>query len=507
MRSPSPRLLSLALALALAGCPTPDNPFGPPVTPPPGGSPALALRLGGPGDDRVRDVVVDGSGNTYVTGQFAGTVDFDPSGTTQALTSLGEDDVFLARYSPTGALAWAVRLGGSGQDSVGALALDPAGNLVLGGSYTGTADFDPTATTVAFTSNGGRDAWLASFSSAGTLRWARGFGGSADEAVLDVAAAGTGALYAAGHFSGTSPVDPGQGIAVISAGDQDGFLASWTAAGTLRWAISVGGTGADAAHAVATGAGGAVFLGGAFSGAADLAPGAATVAVISAGGTDGFVARYDEAGAVAWARGFGGPADDQVRPGGLAALADGSTYATGDFTGTADFDGGAAVLARTSLGQADGFVVRHGPDGALVWALTMGGAEDDAGLSAAVAANGGVIVTGAYGGTARFDPGAAATSLIARGSAGATELFVVRYSAAGSFAWAVGVGGAVSGGQAQGSGSGLAVDGSGNVVVGGSFYGSADVNPGSGLAVLTSLGGADGLVVKYTGAGGLALSP
>ena len=42
----------------------------------------------------------------YITGAFNGTVDFDPSGTTNDLTSLGSSDIFLAQYnSATGAFA------------------------------------------------------------------------------------------------------------------------------------------------------------------------------------------------------------------------------------------------------------------------------------------------------------------------------------------------------------------------------------------------------------------
>src|SRR5207237_4280343 len=51
---------------------------------------------------------VDGDGNVVVAGIFSLTANFDPSKSGQfLLTSVGETDAFVAKYSPTGALIWA----------------------------------------------------------------------------------------------------------------------------------------------------------------------------------------------------------------------------------------------------------------------------------------------------------------------------------------------------------------------------------------------------------------
>jgi len=491
----------------LTGCPNPKNPLGPPVEPPVTPASAIAFAIGGPGADLVRAVVTDAAGNVFVTGEFTGTADFDPSDATHAFTSLGGTDLFLARYSPIGELTWVVRIGDAPDESVTALAIDNAGNLVLGGSFVGTVDFDPEAGVTTATSNGGRDGFVASYTPAGAFRWVRTVGGPADDAVLDVAAQAGGVIFASGTFSGTAVVDPAQSLAVTSAGGVDGFLASWSPTGTARWAFSVGGPGDDAASAVAAGAGGSVYLGGAFTGTADFGPGTETASLTSPGGLDGFLARYSDGGALTWLQGLSGPDNVEVTRGGLAVGTDGAVYAGGTFAGTADFDGGSGVAARTSNGLTDGFLVRYEAAGTFGWVVAIGGPNADLIRGVATAPSGDAVITGSFSGTARFDPGAGAASLTAIGLAGATDAFTAQYGPTGGFRWAVGLGAPVAGSESGSFGAAVAVDGNGFVFTGGQFFGAADADPGSGLVVLTSLGGADGFVVKYTGSGALATRP
>src|SRR5687768_10706963 len=71
------------------------------------------IRIGGSNDEEVKGIAVDGSGNIIVTGYFEGTTDFDPGlFSTFNLTSSGAKDGFVAKYTSSGALVWAVRFGG-----------------------------------------------------------------------------------------------------------------------------------------------------------------------------------------------------------------------------------------------------------------------------------------------------------------------------------------------------------------------------------------------------------
>lgn len=101
------------------------------------------------------------SGNVYVTGVFQGTVDFDTGPSTYNLTSAGDKDVFVAKYSATGTLVWAISLGGTGTDTGNGIAVSSSGNVYVVGGFSNTATFGSGSATVSLTSAGSTDAFVA----------------------------------------------------------------------------------------------------------------------------------------------------------------------------------------------------------------------------------------------------------------------------------------------------------------------------------------------------------
>src|SRR6185503_6945324 len=71
-----------------------------------------AKSVGASGEDRGIGVHVDDAGHLYLVGDFAGTVDFDPSSGVYNLTSAGDRDAFVSKMDSEGNLIWARRLGG-----------------------------------------------------------------------------------------------------------------------------------------------------------------------------------------------------------------------------------------------------------------------------------------------------------------------------------------------------------------------------------------------------------
>ncbi|HXI85500.1 MAG TPA: fibronectin type III domain-containing protein, partial [Verrucomicrobiae bacterium] len=104
-----------------------------------------AVAPSGSGVSQGQAVAVDTNGNVFVTGYFANTINFGaPSG---AMTSAGWYDIFVAKYSPAGVCLWSKQFGSptsgdnQGDESGYALAVDSAGNVIVGGSFDGTANF------------------------------------------------------------------------------------------------------------------------------------------------------------------------------------------------------------------------------------------------------------------------------------------------------------------------------------------------------------------------------
>jgi uncharacterized protein (AIM24 family) len=94
-------------------------------------------RLGSTGADYANGVAMDSNGNITVTGVFEGTVDFGGGG----LTSAGGCDIFLAKYSASGVHLWSKRFGSTSTDDGDGVAVDSNGNVIVTGTFKGTVDF------------------------------------------------------------------------------------------------------------------------------------------------------------------------------------------------------------------------------------------------------------------------------------------------------------------------------------------------------------------------------
>ncbi|MBK7968298.1 MAG: T9SS type A sorting domain-containing protein [Bacteroidetes bacterium] len=88
---------------------------------------------------------MDATGNLYLAGYFQTTVDFNPGAGTNALTSFGENDIFVAKFDPSGNFVWVNRMGGADFDYAYSVDVDATGNIYTTGGFGDIADFDPGA--------------------------------------------------------------------------------------------------------------------------------------------------------------------------------------------------------------------------------------------------------------------------------------------------------------------------------------------------------------------------
>jgi len=238
---------------------------------------------------------------------------------------------------------------------------------------------------------------------------------------------------------------------------------------------------------------GNIYITGYFNGTSDFDPGLGVANLTSAGREDIFISKLDANGNYLWVKGMGGSEVDQGYS--IAVDREGNVYTTGYFQGTADFDPGPDIADLVSAGGADSagrndiFISKLDSNGNYVWAKAVGGAAGfDEGRDIALDEDGNVYTTGIFYGTADFDPGPSTANLI---SAGYIDIFVSKLDADGNYIWAKGMGEVHTD-----VGSGIAVDGGGNVYTTGYFYGTVDFDPGPGIANLISAGGYDGFVSK-----------
>ena len=460
----------------------------------------FVIAMGGSSMDYGRAVAVDSKGNVCVTGYFHGTADFGAAESPFKLHSRGGSDIYVAKYSGTGAPVWAKAMGGASGDSPQGesdaalgVAVDASDNIYLAGHFAGTADFDPGPSTFNLTSQQGQDVFVAKLDSHGNLLWAKAFAGGENDTACDIALDPSGNVYVTGQFAWFLDMDPVPGANHLSsAGGYDIFVISLTSGGTLRWGKALGGAGDDYGLGIAVDNTGNPYVAGYFRGTADFDPSTSVSNLTSAGGADAFVAKLDSGGTLAWAKAMGGPGDDKGQ--GIAVDASGNVCVTGSFEQTVDVGLGASKKL-VSAGGGDVFVAGLNRSGTCTWAIRAGGAGNDVGTDVVFDGTGNPCIVGHFEQTAGFDP--ALTTATLRAS-GLSDILVCELTSSGSFVWAKSLGG-----SGADLGSGIARDSTSNLYVTGCFQQAADFDPGPDAVTVVSRGSADAFLCGLTARGSL----
>jgi hypothetical protein len=160
-----------------------------------------------------------------------------------------------------------------------------------------------------------------------------------------------------------------------------------------------------------------------------------------------FVARYNAAGSLVWAR---QTQSDMVRePKALTVLSDGSLVVVGSYTGNIIFGPGESnQTALANTGWSDVFVARYAGSGSLLWAkrAVVGGylAAGDEARAVAALSDDSVVLTGSFFKTITFNPddsGAVTLTTVASCLTNDFDIFIARYSSTGVVLWARRAGG------------------------------------------------------------------
>ncbi|HVE85250.1 MAG TPA: SBBP repeat-containing protein, partial [Myxococcales bacterium] len=161
-----------------------------------------------------------------------------PGATGRYDTSLGGvADAFVARLNASGSLQWATYLGGTGEEYALTVAIDPAGNIWVGG-WTGSTDFPFTPGAFKTTNSGPSgaacgsnacDDFIAELNPTGTaLLFASYFGGTGIDEVYDMELVDGGTLLLAGDTTSTDLFSFIPGVPTFQGsfqgGTYDGFL-------------------------------------------------------------------------------------------------------------------------------------------------------------------------------------------------------------------------------------------------------------------------------------------
>lgn len=301
-----------------------------------------------------RDVAVGPNGNVYVVGEFQGTIFFD----SLSLTSGNDFDLFLVCYTANGVPQWAVKGGGAEFMSGTAVTVNDAGQVFVGGFFTGRAGI-LNDTITAF---GGNDLFLAQLDDQGNVNWLKRAGSTSDDYLSDLDTDAAGDVYATGFFRGALTMDA---IVLTAAGgtSPDAYFIKVSRGGIGLWGRKYGASSIDEGVAISVDDQGVVHGAGNFRGTAAIAPDTLS----SRGGTDIFVIRMDTANNFIDLKRAGGNQDDFVRS--ASAESNGNFFLCGKVATEADF----GPINIDPAQGGDLFVCRYNDLGDIQWVKQSSG--------------------------------------------------------------------------------------------------------------------------------------
>lgn len=214
-----------------------------------------SLQFGSGAAQMATGIDLDAEGNVYVSG-WTGDPAFPVRNALQGGFGGGESDAFVMKIDPTGTtLLFSTFLGGSSVDLAHRVRVDPAGHIHVTGT-TESADFPGTL----LGAGGQTDAFAVKLSPSGsTVSYSRRIGGSGRDVGNGLALDRAGRAHLIGS---TGSADfPVQGpYQAALAGSLDAFIAILGAAGELDFASFLGGTGGEVGTGIAVDAAGNTFV-------------------------------------------------------------------------------------------------------------------------------------------------------------------------------------------------------------------------------------------------------
>ena len=266
-------------------------------------------------------LLIDNSGNVYVTGTFTGTVDFDPGAAVATLTQTAGfgAELFLAKYDPSGNYIYAKTfIAPSTNGNAGkALAIDYNGDVLIAGS-----------------SNNSRSGYAAKITPTGVLVWERYLGSNAYAEIKGIAVDKTNNVFITGAYSGSMHVDPLPTTNYLNSNmnTSDIFLLKYNSLGTRQWSFGMGSAGTfnvgDKGNDIFIDKNNDVLICGQANGIFDIDPGPGTVNITYAGQDDAYIAKYTNNGAYLWHKLIAGTSSEVMYA--LTGDKDGSVFCTGN---------------------------------------------------------------------------------------------------------------------------------------------------------------------------------
>jgi len=375
-------------------------------------------------------------------------------------------------------LKWVDDLGAVGDSKPTGLITDAQNNIYITGIFEGTVDFDPSAGVKNLTSVGGYDTYVAKYTSAGALIWAISMGGNGLDQVNNMTVDAGGNPTITGQYNSTNFI--AGSVNLLGQGSDDIFIIHMDTNGNILWGKTIGGSTTDRGEEVNADNQGNLIETAIFQSTITIGASTFTGAGVV---YNGLVIKYDPSGNLIWAIDLGGSGDTEIY--GNASDSNGNIVVSGSYSGSVDFD--PLGIHHTLInGSNTPFLAEYTPAGKLIWVNTLNGSFVGNQSVVAIGTNNNIYLSAAFSSLLQFNP---STALNALGQ----DTFIAGYSSNGTFQFAKDLGGS----GASSFPYQIRSDATNNVYVSGYFSGTIDFNPDPAVtANVTYHGQRDFFLVK-----------
>ncbi len=287
--------------------------------------------------------------------------------------------------------------------------------------------------------------------------WSRSAGGTTYDVANSVSADLAGNTIATGYFNGASITFGADVLLNANLDTSNVFIVKYDPAGNPVWARGAGGTGHDRGTAVATDASGNIYVTGYFE-SATITFDTITLNNLSMY-SDMFLAKYDAAGNIVWAKSAGSMYNDGANA--IAVDDAGNILVAGYFQAASmSFD----TTTINNQGNFDMFVVKYSSSGNVLWVDGRGGNNEEKAYAITTDGSNNVVVSGAFlSSSVLFD-----VDTINYSGGAYTDIFTVKYTSAGNVSWAN-----CEGGTYLDEPNAAVMDINGNTYIAGIYYSSS----------------------------------
>jgi len=424
-------------------------------------------QMGGRSWDKCGGVICNSKNDLYITGGFMDSLVC--KGT--KLPSIGNHDIFIARFDARGNLKDMWQCGGKDRDLATCITLSQNNSVIVGGLITGDINFDK----LIYSGTGNR-LFITSLTEKGRFSWISTLSGSGESSLFLLDADASGHIFTAGVFTGKLI---GGEYTIESHGKKDIFLARLSSAGHIEKLVALGGEGDDFPTAMSVSDSGKIILAGSTEKSFKIGSLEISAIILNSNNnvnSNAFMVGLSDDFTPQWKTQLN--SDEYCQVASIAQDDHGNIYSAGSFNSRIKLEDTLLI----SNGYSDGFIQKYNSDGKHIWSRNFGSWYYDYANQLVVDNFGGAFITGSIGDTLLVD------SLTVNPLSSNNSALTIQFSPEGKATWADCISG-----SGRNFGNGVAIDREGNLYFSGTFSDAFM----KGNIDMKSLGDQDVFLAKY----------